>query len=122
MIEAMTSGSAVTGVGRGVCDTIDAMVGFRRAFYIGNGADIPLPPPNRRRSRGGCRFRPAERGFDLTLCRLHANKGLTCLIDALGILKKRGVGRPPLLMAGTGREEAAIRAKIARTVSKTTFS
>lgn len=114
MIEAMTSGSAVTGVGRGVCDTIDAMVGFRRAFYIGNGADIPLPPPEPPSLAGRLPVPAAERGFDLTLCRLHANKGLTCLIDALGILKKRGVGRPPLLMAGTGREEAAIRAKIAQ--------
>ena len=108
MIEAMTSGSAVTGVGRGVCDTIDAMVGFRRAFYIGNGADIPLPPPEPPSLAGRLPVPAAERGFDLTLCRLHANKGLTCLVDALGILKQRRVGRPPRHTVEGGDERRTV--------------
>lgn len=113
MIEAMTCGSAVTGVGQGVCDTIDGMTGFHRAVYIGNGADIPAAATEPPSLAGKVPFPLTDRGFDLTLCRLHPNKGLTHLIDALGILKKRSIGFPPLLMAGSGREGEAIRAKIA---------
>lgn len=114
MIEAMTRGGGVTGVGQGVCDTIDAMVGFRRAFYIGNGADVPAAVAEPETLAAKLPFRPEDRGFDLALCRLHPNKGLTYLIDALGILKRSGSGFPPLLMAGAGREEGAIRDAIAR--------
>jgi len=114
MIEAMTCGGGVTGVGRGVCDTIDAMVGFRRAFYIGNGADVPLAVAEPETLAAKLPFRLENRGFDLTLCRLHANKGLTNLIDALGIRKQNNRKFPPLLMAGSGREEEAIREKIAK--------
>ena len=113
MIEAMTRGAAVTGVGAGVCATIDEMVGFRRAIYIGNGTDIPVEPTEPSSLGEKLPFPVKEREFDLTLCRLHPNKGLLFLIDALGILKKRGVEFPPLLMAGSGREEEAIRTKIA---------
>ncbi len=53
-----------------------------------------------------------ERGFDLTVCRLHPNKGLNVLIAACGLLKQRGIGFPPLLMAGSGPLENDLRSQI----------
>lgn len=112
MIQAMRQGGAVTGVGLGVCDTIDGMVGYRSAFYIGNGADIPAAVSEPAGLATKLPFPLTEHSYDLSLCRLHPNKGLLHLIDALQVLRQRGVDFPPLVMAGSGREETRIRERV----------
>ncbi len=116
MIAAMLHGGAVTGVGTGICETIFRMTGRDCAYYIGNGADVltetPACPESLRAKLPDGGEWPA-RSYNLSVCRLHPNKGLELLIQAYGRLKTRGVPVAPLLMGGAGKLESELRKAIA---------
>ena len=113
MLRAMQYADAVTGVGSGICKTIDGLLGMPKARYIENGCEPvgdPVPTPELRQKLQQLNL---ERGFDLTVCRLPPNKGLNVLVSACGLLKQRGIEFPPLVMAGSGPLEEDLRRQIA---------
>lgn len=112
MIWAMRHAGAVTGVGSGICETIDSLLPSPKALYIENGCEgignpIPSAALQQKLQELGL-----DRGFDLTVCRLHRNKGLNYLVDAYALMKQRNFNAPPLIMAGSGQEEEALKQQI----------
>ncbi len=112
MIWAMKNAAAVTGVSVVLKEIVDELTdGQAHSYAIPNGIDAPLPPPQQ----------PppdlsdlAGRPFMITLGRLHPNKGLSVLLDAMGILQSRGTAVPQLVLVGDGPLRAELEAQASR--------
>ena len=113
MVWAMQHADAVTGVGSGICETIDSLLPSPKALYIENGCEEVKNPVPSAALRQKLQELGLDGGFDLTVCRLHRNKGLNYLIDAYALMKRRNFNAPPLIMAGSGQEEEALKQQIA---------
>lgn len=113
MVWAMQHADAVTGVGSGICETIDSLLPSPKALYIENGCEEVKNPVPSAALRQKLQDLGLDGGFDLTVCRLHRNKGLNYLIDAYALMKRRNFNAPPLIMAGSGQEEEALKQQIA---------
>lgn len=113
MVRAMQHADAVTGVGSGICETIDSLLPSPKALYIENGCEEVKNPVPSAALRQKLQELGLDGGFDLTVCRLHRNKGLNYLIDAYALMKRRNFNAPPLIMAGSGQEEEALKQQIA---------
>ncbi len=112
MLWAMQYADAVTGVGSGICKTIDELIGVPKTRYIENGCDPvgePIPSPELLKKLQSLNL---DCGFDLTVCRLHPNKGLNFLIAACGIMKQRKIDFPSIVMAGSGPSESDLNRQI----------
>lgn len=112
IMEAMRNADAVTGVGSGICRTINGLLGTEKALLIENGCVEPPPAEPSEHLKEILEKLKLNSGFDLTVCRLHPNKGLNFLIDACALMKKRGVKFPQIVMAGAGQAEESLRIQI----------
>ncbi len=113
MVWAMQRHDHLPGVRRGICDPIDLRLPSPKALYIENGCEEIKNPVPSAALRQKLQELGLDSGFDLTVCRLHRNKGLNYLIDAYALMKRRNFNAPPLIMAGSGQEEEALKQQIA---------
>ena len=112
IMEAMRNAGAVTGVGSGICRTIDGLLGTEKAMLIENGCVKPAAAEPSAHLRESLEKLGLASGFDLTVCRLHPNKGLNFLVDACALMKGRGIRFPHIIMAGAGQAEESLRSQI----------
>lgn len=112
IMEAMRNADAVTGVGSGICKTIDGLLGTEKAMLIENGCVKPAAAEPSAHLKEILEKLGLTSGFDLTVCRLHPNKGLNFLVDACALMKGRGIGFPHIIMAGAGQAEESLRSQI----------
>jgi glycosyltransferase involved in cell wall biosynthesis len=112
MVWAMRHAQAVTGVSRHLKDVVDQMTaGGANSAMIPNGVDLPqgdpgpVPP-----SLAALATKP----FMLTLGRLHWPKGLDVLLESLVLLRSGGGSFPHLVIAGDGRDRAALQQQVER--------
>lgn len=112
MIWAMKQAPCVTGVGTGICETINQLTGKNKAIYLGNGCVKPEKVECTENLKSLFEKFQINGEFDLSVCRLHPNKGLNYLLNAYAILKSKNIPFPPLLMAGNGQAEESLRQQI----------
>lgn len=112
IMEAMRNAGAVTGVGSGICKTIDGLLGTEKAMLIENGCVKPAAAEPSAHLRETLEKLKLNSGFDLTVCRLHPNKGLNFLVDACALMKKKGVDFPHIIMAGAGQAEDSLCSQV----------
>ena len=97
---------AVVGVSVELKRIVDELTGgVARSLAIPNGVDLPEdsspPVPFALTALAG-------KPFMLTLGRLHADKALDVLLKAMAILRSRGAYFPHLVIAGYGKDRAAL--------------
>lgn len=85
---------------------LETLVNFFDIDQIDRLAAQPLPPEHQRRA-------PPWREL-VAAGRLHPQKGFDCLIEALGLLARRGHRHLHLRILGSGPQEPALRQQIAR--------